>query len=341
MVNDFKYNFEFLDEPVLITEQQWSKDTIPLVSTSTLTYNHKPYIRDCIEGILMQKTTFPVRVVIFDDCSTDGTREIVKEYENRYPQIIKGIYPLENTYRKPNRKIELKPRDEARDVAKYIALCEGDDYWIEPLKLQRQVDFMDQNKDCSICFHSSIISFVNNKDDIVVHDHGPNNRRFKSEDLISGKINMWTASILVRTEILKSIPNDLAPLKFGDVKLKMWAASKGSIAYVGGGPMSVYRRGVSGAWSDNEGKSFDWEIERLSEHHKIYYAFKAILPDNQKKHLKRYKRKSEANFYSTIHQYFNGVKLISMYVKYSKFLHLSFITPILFRKLHYKLFKST
>src|SRR5690606_17359287 len=121
-------NYIPLPEPIPITEQVWPEGTLPLVVVSTNTYNHVAYIRDCIEGILMQKTTFPVKVVIFDDYSTDGTREIVQEYESRYPNIIKGLYPKENTWRKPSRREALKPRKEMRKLAKYSALCEGDDY---------------------------------------------------------------------------------------------------------------------------------------------------------------------------------------------------------------------
>src|SRR5690554_5861968 len=111
---DNKYTFIPLADPVVITEQNWPEDTLPLVSTSTLTFNHAPYIRECLDGILMQKTTFPVRIVIFDDCSTDGTRELVREYEAKYPNLIFGIYPEKNTYGKPERQEALKPRNNVR-----------------------------------------------------------------------------------------------------------------------------------------------------------------------------------------------------------------------------------
>ena len=160
--NNYKYTP--LAEPTLISEQVWADGTTPLVSTSTLTYNHEPFIRDCIEGILMQKTTFPVRIVIFDDCSTDGTREIVQEYEAKYPYLIKGIYPEKNTWGKPERNEAFKPRNEARNVAKYIALCEGDDYWTDPLKLQKQVDFLEENPEYVLtCHRYNKLDFENNK----------------------------------------------------------------------------------------------------------------------------------------------------------------------------------
>lgn len=337
MTND-KYLYTPLAEPVPISEQIWPQGTTPLVSTSTLAFNHGPYIRDCLEGILMQRTTFPVRVCIFDDFSTDGTRDIIKEYESNYPNIFYVVYASHNTYGKSERLKVIEPFRKARKEAKFIALCEGDDYWTDPLKLQKQVKLLEQNPECSISFHSTLKKTKSKE--YLVHNHGNSNKIFDSDKLISGEINMWTASILVKTDVIESIPNNLDYLKFGDVKLKIWAASLGNIAYVGGGPMSVYRRGVKGAWSENEGKGFDWEIERLSEHHKVYYAFKAILPDKQKKSLKKYKIKNEASFYFTIHKYFNEVELITMYIRYSRYLHLSILIPILFRKLHSIVFKS-
>jgi len=121
----------------------------PLVSIWTLTYNHAPFIRQCIEGVLMQKTTFPFELLIHDDASTDGTADIIREYEARYPDIIKPIYQTENQFSKGGgiyRKFQLP-----RSQGKYIAICEGDDYWTDPLKLQKQVDFLETHPDYTIC----------------------------------------------------------------------------------------------------------------------------------------------------------------------------------------------
>lgn len=143
--------FEFLDEPIPITSQQWREGTIPQVSISCITYNHENYIRNAIEGFLMQKTTFPVEILIHDDASTDKTAEIVREYEKKYPQLIKPIYQTENQYSKG---IGVSTTFQfPRALGKYIALCEGDDYWIDPLKMQKQVDFLEANPEYVICAH--------------------------------------------------------------------------------------------------------------------------------------------------------------------------------------------
>jgi glycosyltransferase involved in cell wall biosynthesis len=319
--------FEFLEEPVPITSQQWSEDTIPLVSISCITYNHENFIRDAIEGFLMQKTTFPVQILIHDDASTDKTARIVKEYELKYPNLIKPVYQTENQYSKKNGTIGRIQRERA--IGKYYAMCEGDDYWIDPLKLQKQVDMLEENSDCSICFHSSVLKNIKTNNERVVHDHGLNNKIFKSSELISGKINMWTASILVRTEIIKSIPAELLILKFGDVRLKLWAASKGSVAYIGGGPMSVYRRGVSGAWSEKEGKNVIWEKERLYNHYEIVRLFKELLPVKYHKALKSYKKRVERNYFLSLRHYYFGIDLVLVSLKNLKYINYNIFLPII------------
>ena len=150
------YIYTPLSEPIPISVQVWPEGTTPLVSTSTLSYNHKPFIRDCLDGILMQKTTFPIRIVVFDVCSTDGTREIVMEYKAKYPNLFVTVLLPQNTYGKPERREALKPYFEARGVAKYIAVCEGDDYWINPLKLQKQVGFLEKKTDYSMSMHNAL-----------------------------------------------------------------------------------------------------------------------------------------------------------------------------------------
>jgi len=91
-------NFEYLPEPIPITEQQWPEGTIPLVTTKTMAFMQENYIRECIEGILMQKTTFPVQVLIHDDASTDRTADIIASYERIYPRLVHAIYQKENTH---------------------------------------------------------------------------------------------------------------------------------------------------------------------------------------------------------------------------------------------------
>ena len=127
--------------------------SVPLVSICCLTYNHAPFIRDCLDGFIVQQTTFPIEILIHDDASTDGTAEIIRQYAERYPDTIFPIYETENQYKRGFAgKMDIV-FNYSRARGKYIAYCEGDDYWTDPLKLQKQVDFMESNPDYSVCFH--------------------------------------------------------------------------------------------------------------------------------------------------------------------------------------------
>lgn len=145
-----KYSFTPLPEPIPITEQEWPEGTLPLVTTRTITYMHEPFIRECIEGILMQKTTFPVQVVIHDDASTDKTAEIVRAYEARYPRLITAIYQEKNQFSLPGYG-SIRADIEKIVLGKYTAFCEGDDYWTDALKIQKQVEIFEKYPDTIIC----------------------------------------------------------------------------------------------------------------------------------------------------------------------------------------------
>lgn len=121
----------------------------PAVSILCLTYNHEKYIRQCLDGFIMQKTNFPFEVIVHDDASTDNTVAIVREYEEKYPDIIKPIYETDNQYSKGVKITATIMFPKAK--GKYLAFCEGDDFWVDPLKLQKQYDAMEQNSDCHLC----------------------------------------------------------------------------------------------------------------------------------------------------------------------------------------------
>lgn len=115
----------------------------PLVSIKCTVYNHEPYLRQCLDGFVMQKTNFSFEAIVHDDASTDGSAAIIREYAEKYPDIIKPIYETENQYSKKDGSLGRIMNAAVHPKAKYIALCEGDDYWIDPLKLQKQVDILE------------------------------------------------------------------------------------------------------------------------------------------------------------------------------------------------------
>lgn len=166
----------------------------PLVVIKCITYNHEPYIRQCLEGFVMQQTNFKFVAVVVDDASTDRNAEIIKEFEEKYPEIIKPVYLKENHYSQGKSKEPFFKVWE--DQVKYIALCEGDDYWTDPLKLQKQVDFLEANEEYSGTFHKAKIIYQN-KDREGYTFPQLSSSTFEFTDCIKG----WfipTASILYR-----------------------------------------------------------------------------------------------------------------------------------------------
>ena len=128
-----------------------------LVSIRCTVFNHGKFLRHCLDGIVMQKTNFRFVAFVHDDASTDNSADIIREYADRYPDIILPLFESENLYsKKDGRFIQLTYSSQYLQ-GKYIAICEGDDYWTDPLKLQKQVDYMEEHPECAMCFHNAII----------------------------------------------------------------------------------------------------------------------------------------------------------------------------------------
>lgn len=172
----------------------------PIVTVWCLTYNQKDFIKDALDGFVMQKTSFPFEVIVHDDASMDGTTDIVLEYAKLYPDIIKPMIETENQWQRGGLKHIIGIMNDNHRRGKYIAFCEGDDYWINPLKLQRQVDFLENHPDYSMCFHSAKKKFET--DTIAWIDC--ENIKNKDYDATDVFVN-WTvptASILCRKEAM-------------------------------------------------------------------------------------------------------------------------------------------
>lgn len=174
-----------MTDTLLITEQQWDKNTCPTVSIICNTYNHQSFITDALEGFLMQRTTFPVEILIHDDASTDGTVEIIKDYHEKHPALIFPIFQKENQYEKG---ISVGQINRSRSRGRYIAFCEGDDYWTDPLKLQKQVDFLEGHPEYSVCVGGFVRLYQSTKQKISrtkrikPNDNGLNGYTFTLND---------------------------------------------------------------------------------------------------------------------------------------------------------------
>jgi glycosyltransferase involved in cell wall biosynthesis len=241
---------------------------IPLVSVSCATYNHENYIRDAIEGFLMQKTTFPIEILIHDDASTDGTAEIIKEYEKMHPDLVLPIYQKENQYSKG---IVISPTfNWPRAKGKYIALCEGDDYWTDPLKLQKQVDFLEGNEGYSMCFHRVQLLINEKLEKDTITRKVP--QTTSTSDLLKGNF-IHTPSVVFRNHFdeenlaffLKSI--QFSPI--GDLPLHVYNSQYGKIYQIPES-MAVYRLG-SGIWSVKK------KSERIQSTIRAYICLAAFL----------------------------------------------------------------
>lgn len=149
---------EFIENHILEDIKKLHKkceELKPLVTVRCVTFNHAKYIKEALDGFLMQKTDFPFVVIVHDDASKDGTSQIILDYAKRYPDLIFPLIEKENLYSKKKGLItELMAEVMDATGAEFIAMCEGDDYWTDPLKLQKQVDFLRQNPDFGLCYTS-------------------------------------------------------------------------------------------------------------------------------------------------------------------------------------------
>lgn len=201
-----------------------------LVSISCITYNHSAYIRQCLDGMLMQQTTFGFEILIHDDCSTDGTDDIIREYASRYPQIIKPLFEEENQYQQ-GKPIGTIVWNLPRAKGKYIAMCEGDDYWTDPLKLQKQVDFMEANSEYVLCCHRYKIYNQNDGtwDKDYVHqlfETSSNGVSFSNKE----NFETWftkTLTLLIRQDVLRKMPTRKGFKYWRDVHMNYYMLKQG------------------------------------------------------------------------------------------------------------------
>lgn len=176
----------------------------PLVTIRCITYNHEPYIRQCLEGFVMQQTNFKFEAIVHDDASTDGTAAIVAEFAEKYPDIIKPIFQTENQYSKKNGAIRKALNEATR--GKYIALCEGDDYWTDPLKLQKQVDFLEANPDYGMCHTAFKVVDMNSEPIHKIHLEKCMTKSFSGDvfsQILLGNY-VLTCTVCYRAELYKS-----------------------------------------------------------------------------------------------------------------------------------------
>lgn len=250
-------------------EQVWPDGTTPLVSIFCITYNHVNFIRDAIEGFLMQETTFPVEIFVHDDASTDGTADIVREYSEKYHKLFWTLMQTENQYSK-NRGVFFNLLQKQR--GEFIAICEGDDYWTSSRKIQKQFEQMQKNPTASFCFHNThIIDNLGN----LSGEIRPYNGSFLhsiSELFLNNFIH--TSSILFRRSKFLGIPESLKNSPMGDWPLCILLAENGPFLYLDE-IMSRYRLHSGSSWSSKT------QAERSEQTCRFFELLLEYFKDNQ------------------------------------------------------------
>lgn len=211
-----------------------------------VTYNHEKYIAQALDGIVKQKTNFSFEVLVGDDASTDKTQDIIRQYAEKYPGIVKPILRKKNIGAAAN-SFDLYSRVKTL----YVAICDGDDYWVDEYKLQKQVDFLDEHPDYTVCFHPVKVVREDKRKEDILYPTKKMLKKIKSFDIDALlKCNfIQTVSVVYRWAFNNvMLSKEFVSLAPGDWFLAIEHAKKGKIGFIDE-VMAIYRRHESGVWS--------------------------------------------------------------------------------------------
>lgn len=254
--NSVKHEFKRLLAPVRIADQSWPEGTRPLVSILCITYNHEKYIKECLEGFLMQETTFPVEIIIHDDASIDGTPSILRKYSADHPKLFRLILQQENKFSK---NIRPTPIAIAKSKGVYVAFCDGDDYWVDKKKIERQVSLLESDEKAQLCFHSVYLETAEKtKVKPVFPDLIDITQVTWSEILMENLVP--TSTVVAKREAVLQSPSWFSKMLMGDWPRWVMACLNGPALAINE-PMTVYRRHEAGVWSGlSKARQFDNKI---------------------------------------------------------------------------------
>lgn len=261
-----------------------------MVSVLCLTYNHEQYIKECLDGIVKQKTNFKFEVIVHDDASTDSTANIIRDYEKKYFGLFKVIYQKQNQYSKNISIMSTYLLPKVR--GKYIAVCEGDDYWNDKYKLQKQVDFLEKHKDYVACVHNTLVINCRTKEKYKKLENIKDQTLLTEQIIENGVKEFHTSSLLYRTEYSR-IPDELKLSFCGDYSKALYLALCGKI-YRFKDVMSVYRFFSKNSFSERTEKMNSVDvIKRYKEvqeflkqidiysHYKYHSIIESLIEKNQ------------------------------------------------------------
>lgn len=242
------------------------KEIKPLVVIRCITYNHADYLREALEGFLIQKTDFPYVAIVHEDASTDGTADVLREYAEKYPYIILPIFEKENQYSKRDgslRKI-LNTASEATG-AKYIAMCDGDDYWTDPLKLQKQVYFLEDNPEYVLCYTK--VKLYTQSMKAITGEFGELRRN--TEELILLGNSIPTVSVIIKYEAYLNYLKDVIPEDkkwlMGDYPIWLYCISKYKIKFLNffSGTYRILEESASHSTTSKKWLDFQFSIQNI------------------------------------------------------------------------------
>lgn len=243
------------------------------VSVVCVTYNHEKYIEDALKSFAMQETNFDFEVIVHDDVSTDRTKLIIEKYASKY-DFIKPIYEIENQFSKG---VKLSDSVGSYISGKYIAYCEGDDYWTDPLKLQKQYDFMETHPDCSLCGHSYIRLNMRSGESEIIETKNKNGI-ISVQTLIDGK-SLHVNTVLFRNIDKSTVPSFFNSIKtVGDYPMVLYYATKGNVCYLND-TMSVYRMYTENSWTSRVSENAANSISYLTEMYSFVVKFNHYTND--------------------------------------------------------------
>lgn len=298
-------------------KQHWKyKDKI-YISCVCITFNQKDYIRDTIDSFLAQETEYRFEIVIHDDVSTDGTRDTLLEYKNKYPSLIKLVLQNENQY-KLGKKITPLAVEHAE--GEYIAFCEGDDFWIDKHKLQKQIVELENNKNINLVISKALSLYPDGMTSVFC-DLGSKKKIIPFEECILGpkKDFFPTASFFLRKKIFDELPDwfyVIAPV--GDYYIQLFSAKYNGVIYL---PemTTVYRRDAIGSWSNNRdpGKHFNETIARYKCNEIMYNDFTNYRPQFLNKKILLLKNLCRISFDDKkyIKSFYYGLILLLNYIR--------------------------
>ena len=217
----------------------------PLLSIISLVYNHESFLRESLDGLVMQKTNFEFEIIIHDDASSDKSKLIIEEYRKKYPNIIKTIYQSENQKSKGNGIVTKIVMNKAK--GKYIAFCEGDDFWTNPHKLQKQVELLESNPRFSACFHP-VYWMENGKIADELYTPILIKEFYDENDVLENVLQNTICSTIYKKSSIENLSSHIENLNYGDNLLNILTSLCGKIGFINF-PMATYRRHSGGVYS--------------------------------------------------------------------------------------------